>query len=136
MPGRDILISVLDEMSPLSLEGRRAAETLKVKMGRRSVSESIQRISGRALHPSTPVVPKVTKKMLEDTCRLLIRDKHPLSPLAWPEGSEPHTTAAEEASKSPLACRGQRHRRRGRQGRDHQGSQNLSLDFLTGAQVQ
>ena len=44
-------------MSPRSLEGRRAAETLEIEMGRRSVSDSIRPLRDVALGPSTPVAP-------------------------------------------------------------------------------
>ena len=44
-------------MSPRSLEGRRAAETLEIEMGRRSVSDSIRPLRDVALGPSTPIAP-------------------------------------------------------------------------------
>ena len=99
-PGRDMQISVADNVSPRSLEGQRAAETLEIEMGHQSVCKSIQCISRRGLHPSIPVVPKVTQKMVEDACRMRVRDRHLRSPPVWPEGGEPHLTASQELEEA------------------------------------
>ena len=57
-PGRDIMFPGTMEVSPCSLEGRHAAETLEIQSERRSVSESMRplpsSVARREPDPSMP----------------------------------------------------------------------------------
>ena len=123
-PGQEIQLPGYQEVSPRSLEGRRAADTLRVQMGWCSVSNP------------TLVAPWVTKKMLTEACRTLVQVKHPRSPPSWPEDTGLLTDVAGawkqemegETLREPPRSRG-RHRRpltRRRKGRH--GSRSLSRD--------
>ena len=87
--GRDIQLPGFQEVLPCSLEGRGAAETLEIEMGRRSVSDSIRPLRSGPPGLSTPDGPRITKKMVAEACLTLVQSRHPSSPPSWPEGTVP-----------------------------------------------
>ena len=86
-PGRDIVLAGGTEESPRTREGRVAAATLEQEMGRRSVAEAIRPIKERTVTSSLSAEKPITQEMVAEACDTLVRERHPASPPAWPDGS-------------------------------------------------